>query len=55
LTEMFPTDGCFIYTESIPPVKFADNAQNDEVLITSLTWIAFELVVLMLHCLSVYL
>lgn len=52
---MFPTDSCFIYTESIAPVKFADNAQNDEVLITSLTWIAFELVVLMLHCLSVYL
>jgi hypothetical protein len=44
LMEMFPTDGCFIYTESIAPVKFADNAQNDEVLITSLTWIAFELV-----------
>jgi hypothetical protein len=54
LTEMFPTDGCFIYTESIAPVKFADNAQNDEVLITSLTWIAFEIVVLMLHCPSVY-
>lgn len=49
LTEMFPTDDCFIYTESIAPVKFADNAQNDEVLISPLTWIAFELVCLMLH------
>jgi hypothetical protein len=37
LTEMFPTDDSFKYTESIAPVKRADNAQNDEVLITSLT------------------
>jgi hypothetical protein len=37
LTEMIPTDDRFKYTESIAPVKFADNAQNDEVLITSLT------------------
>jgi hypothetical protein len=37
LTELFSTDDRFKYTESIAPVKFADNAQNDEVLITSLT------------------
>jgi hypothetical protein len=37
LTEMIPTDDRFKYTESIAPVKFADNAQNDEALITSLT------------------
>ena len=42
LTEMFPADGRLIGTESIAPFEFADNAQNDEALITSLTWIAFE-------------